>query len=110
MFYGMCRTILKPATLAAAISVLFIAALLLSSAFACVQGAHEHDRNGPDGSCAACASMAAAAKLLKILSAMLAGTALAAGRLPPGALRALVSPLGYCGGVLSLVHLKIRLN
>ena len=91
-----------------ALCILFIAAMLLSSAVIYTHISHEHDHDAHDGSCAACALVAASENLLRFLSAAFAVTTLAAGCIP--AFRADGRAIRFRAGLLTPVLLKIRLN
>jgi hypothetical protein len=91
-----------------AVCALLIAGSFFSAAFVCTHIDHEHDHDGPGGSCAACIRLAASENLLKLLSVALFGAALGA-----GSLFAVFAPLKLSGlqiDSFTLVRLKIRLN
>ena len=88
--------------------VCFIALFFLSTAFILAHADHEHDRHGPDGSCATCIHMMTVESLLKKLYAEVTIVVIAVFySFPNGA----VFMLSYfCAHFCNPVQLKVRLN
>ncbi|MDR0854496.1 MAG: hypothetical protein LBN34_09030 [Clostridiales Family XIII bacterium] len=61
------RSMQKTRHIALLLCVLFIAASLISGAFIATHANHEHDRNGPNGSCTTCTQVMVVGNLLKTL-------------------------------------------
>jgi hypothetical protein len=93
---------------ALAICALFIAAMLLSSAYILTHANHIHDHDGLDGGCATCMHIQSAENLLKQLSTAVVSVAAAFA----GVLGVLFSLRNTKAGDCSftLVTLKVRLN
>jgi uncharacterized protein Veg len=100
----------RPAQRAAALvfCVLFMVAFIFSSIFIFTYQDHEHDHNGPDGSCATCAHLMAAKNLIKSFSAALVGATLVFGCL--AAILFALRPIDLRARINTLIRLKVRLN
>lgn len=94
--------------IALALCVLFISASLLSSIHIFTHLNHEHDHNGPGGSCATCAHIITAGNLLKQISTTMAGIIIAIGG--RFAFLSLLKPVFLNIGLSTPVNLKVRLN
>jgi hypothetical protein len=98
----------KVRLIAMLLCVCFIAAALLSAAFVLSHANHEHDYNGPDGSCGTCACVAAAQELLKTISTAVVAVGIIFGGLFSTCL--LLWSVTLRADFSTLVGLKIRLN
>jgi hypothetical protein len=105
----MKRKQFKIRTVVLALCVCFVAASLLSAAFILTHVRHEHDHNGPTGSCAACTSISVALDVLRTISAAAPGGAIVAFAMLLG-VYVLLRFGAPRRGVFTLVNLKIRLN
>lgn len=95
-------------TIALLVSIFIIVTFFLSTAFIITHANHEHDHEGPNGTCATCFHLEATEKILKQLS-----TATGAGIFTV----ALCLFISYClklsapyRGLVTLIALKVRLN
>ena len=88
--------------------ILFIALFLISEIFIFTHINHDHDCNGPGGSCATCYHVMMVENLIRSISTALIGATLAA----CGFLIAYHAPrpANFSAGISTLVHLKVRLN
>jgi hypothetical protein len=86
----------------------FFAAFLLNAAFIIVHAHHEHDHNGPGGTCATCAQVVVAGTLLRQLFVAVVGAAIVAAVRFTADFRE--NPAVSRTGFLSPVCLKVRLN
>lgn len=93
---------------ASALCVLFIAVSLLSVAFVLAHANHDHDHDGPFGTCATCARMAAVENLLKRISTAVAAIVIAVGGL--FAALFVLKPVFSGMDPPTPVNLKVRLN
>ena len=93
--------------IAIALCVIFVAALLLAANVFAHRN-HIHDRNGPNGACAACAQITAAVNTLKY-----AGAAVVCAAICVSAFFAILSclkPSRKRTGSITLIDLKVQLN
>ncbi len=94
--------------MALVVCVLFIAVMLVSSAYILTHANHIHDHDGPGGSCATCIHLQAAENILKQLSTAVVAAAIAfGGVLGIFSFLKAITPLFVS---LTLVTLKVRLN
>lgn len=88
--------------------VCFLVVSFLSTAFILTHANHEHDHDGPNGSCATCIHLATAENLFKQLSSAIVAAVFAF------ALSSFISfclkPFAPCVGSSTLITLKVRLN
>ena len=95
-------------TVALLICVVFIAAFVLSTTFIITHADHQHDFNGPHGTCATCAGIAAAGNLLMAVSIAFSGVSLSREGLP--SLISIFKRIVFRGRVHTLIRLKVRLD
>ncbi len=93
---------------AVSLCALLVAGVLFSAAFACFCAKHEHDQDGPGGSCAVCAQLVVSERLQKLLSVALVAAAVVGGC--SAAFPSASRTVDFRTDFAALVCLKIRLN
>ena len=94
--------------IAMAICIAYIAVFLLGAAYLLTHINHEHDHDGPNGSCVTCAHITAVGDLLQQLSVTAPGTVFVFGSM--FLVRSFYNTAFVWGNPDTLVKLKVRLN
>lgn len=90
------------------ICICVMAASFLSAAFILTHANHEHDHEGPNGTCATCIHLAVAENSLKLLSAAIVSRVFSF--VICSSVSFCLKPFAPCIDLFTLVSLKVRLN